>query len=509
MPRHPLFLIRPATIAGLAVFAILVALWQMVSASGDVIGTRSVLGTTPITVYRAANPADPAPAVVIAHGFAGSRQLMGAYARTLARSGYVAVSFDFRGHGRNRAPLTASVIERDDATQSLLAELERVVAHARALPGATGEVALLGHSMASDIIVRKAAADPDIAATVAISMFSQAVSAEAPENLLMIPGAYEGGLTAEAIRVLRLAAGPRAEPGVTYGSFQTGTARRVAIAPGVEHVGVLFSQTALREALVWLNHVFDRDMAGELDARGPWISLLILGVVMLGWPLSYLLPAVAAQPRGSGLRGWRLFGVAAVPAFATPLLLHLVEVDFLPVVVGDYLTVHFALYGALTAAGLWLTGAARPRLENPLALLAAAALMLLWTLGALGLAIDTLFTSFIPVGTRWVLVAAMICGTIPYFLADEWLTRGTTAPLGAYALTKGFFLLSLAIAVVLDLRALFFLIMIVPLMLIFFVIYGLFSRWANRSTRHPFAGGLANAVAFAYAIAVTFPLLGN
>ncbi|WP_300971742.1 alpha/beta fold hydrolase [Thiocapsa sp.] len=48
------------------------------------------------------------PVVVIAHGFAGSRQMMQAYAVTLARNGYLAVTFDFPGHGRNSTPSMAS-----------------------------------------------------------------------------------------------------------------------------------------------------------------------------------------------------------------------------------------------------------------------------------------------------------------------------------------------------------------------------------------------------------------
>ena len=40
----------------------------------------------------------------------------------------------------------------------------------------------------------------------------------------------------------------------------------------------------------------------------------------------------------------------------------------------------------------------------------------------------------------------MLAGTLPYFVADEWLTRGAGAPRGAYALTKLCFLLSLALA---------------------------------------------------------------
>jgi hypothetical protein len=46
-------------------------------------------------------------------------------------------------------------------------------------------------------------------------------------------------------------------------------------------------------------------------------------------------------------------------------------------------------------------------------------------------------------------------------------------------------------------------------MLLFFLIYGLFSAWAYRRTGHPFVAGIANAFAFAWAIAVTFPLVAR
>ena len=62
------------------------------------------------------------------------------------------------------------------------------------LPYVDGRIALLGHSMASDIIVRQAIADERVAATVAISMFSEAVTSDKPRNLLIITGAWEGFL---------------------------------------------------------------------------------------------------------------------------------------------------------------------------------------------------------------------------------------------------------------------------------------------------------------------------
>ena len=71
------------------------------------------------------------------------------------------------------------------------------------------------------------------------------------------------------------------------------------------------------------------------------------------------------------------------------------------------------------------------------------------------------------------------------------------------------FLVSLAIAVALDLERLFFLIIIVPVIALFFIVYGLLSRWTYTSTGHPLVAGLASAIAFAWAIGVTFPLIAG
>ena len=126
-----------------------------------------------------------------------------------------------------------------------------------------------------------------------------------------------------------------------------------------------------------------------------------------------------------------------------------------------------------------------------------------------GAAIDLFVTSFVAVPSRIPLILAMLAGTLLYFIADEWLTRGASAPRGAYALTKLLFLLSLALAVALNLEKLFFLIVILPVVLLFFLIYGLFSGWAYRQTNDPLVGAIANACALAWAVAVTFPMLAR
>jgi len=202
---------------------------------------------------------------------------------------------------------------------------------------------------------------------------------------------------------------------------------------------------------------------------------------------------------------------ALAPALLTPLILWKMPTDFLPILLGDYLTLHFLLYGVLTTLAI---------LSLPAAPSAAAAKIVSWkniaiatvavtayNIVAFGLPIDAYVFSFLPIPARLPLVAAIACGTLPYFIADEWLTRGPDARRGAYALTKFCFLLSLAIAVALNPMKLFFLVIIVPAILLLFLAFGLISHWSYAATRHPLPGALANAAVFAWGIAVTFPMI--
>lgn len=506
------------TIAALAMIAM--ALWHLRGATeGLSIETVSIEGT-PATIFRAAS-GPPGPVVVIAHGFAGSQQLMLPFATTLARNGYVAVTFDFPGHGRNPSPLIGNVVREDGATRTLVEATNRVVDHVRG----TGDrrLALLGHSMASDVVVRVAKARPDVAATIAVSMFSPAVTRESPRNLLVIAGGWEGALRREALRAVGLSSAPEeAREGVTYGDIASGTARRAVASEGVEHVGVLYARASLDEALAWLDATFARPAHDPrwFDTRGPWILTLLAGIVALAWPASGLLPVVSPVPLGAGL-GWRrLWPALLVPAIATPVILrvlptHVLTTHVLPVLVADYLVAHFALYGLITAACLWwlrrrdrpVTAPSVPAMLPALA--AASVAVTLYGFLGLVLPIDAYGTSFVPTPSRAILILAMLAGTLSYFLADEWLTRGTGAGRGAYAASKLAFLLSLAFAVGLDFKRLFFLVIIVPVIVLFFLVYGAISAWAYRRTGHPHVAGITNAIAFAWAIGVTFPLLAG
>lgn len=510
-PRRPADLL----LAVLALAMIGFALLRLGEArAGLTIETR-LIGTSPATVFRPASGPDPTrPVVVIAHGFAGSQQLMQPFALTFARNGYVAVTFDFLGHGRNSLPLGGSITELHGATRALMEQTASVADQARAL--GNGRIVLLGHSMATDIVIRHAIEAPDVVATIAVSAFSQAVTASAPRNLLLIAGGWETYLAQAARQLVTQVSAPEApRDGVTYGSFSAGSARRLAIAEGVEHVSVLYSAVSMAESQAWLDQAAGRAPAPSavLNGDGKWISLLLAGLILLMKPLCALLPVVSAMPRGAGL-GWRhLWPALLVPAVATPLLLRFLPTHFLPILVADYLAAHFAMLGLLTALWLWLV--APQSAPHPLAgistgrLALAALLATLFAFGGLAASIDAYVTAFLPIPSRVTLILAMLVGTLSYFLASEWLTRGASAGRWGYLVSQLVFLLSLVLAIALDFKRLFFLAIIIPVIVPILLVFGLFSAWIYRRTGHPFVGAIVNAVAFAIAIGVTFPMLAG
>ncbi len=469
-----------------AICMIALSVWMLERGRSGLVQQAMTIGTTPATLYQL--PGQAGPLVVVAHGFAGSRQLMRAYSLTLAQSGYTVLAFDFEGHGRNPVPMSGDVDAIEGTTMRLVDETRRVLEVGRTLPGAGPGVALLGHSMATDIIARAAIADGNVDAVVGISMFSQAVTADQPARLLVISGQYEGILRAAALEMARLV-DPAAVEGETVGT--DGTTRRAVVAPGVEHVGVLYSGTGLREARDWLDATFGRTSTGPVVQPGLWILLLLAGIVALFRPVARLLPVTDAGP-DVPLR--RFLAAVLIPALAVPVLAVVVYRPFLPVLVADYLMIHLALFGVLQLAILRVW-------PLPRVVWVAAGALVVWGLAVFGLAIDRYAASFVPTVERLGIIAALAVGTVPFMLADATVARGGwrrgVARLG--------FIASLTAAAFMDMERLLFVLIILPVIVLFFLVLGPLGRWVARQSGAG-AAGLGLGVILAWALGVSFPL---
>ena len=442
------------------------------------------VGNTPVTVWRRD---DPIATVVVAHGFAGSRQLMNALSWTLVRNGYDVVAFDFEGHGANPVPMQGDVNEIEGVTRRLVNETVAVMNYAGDRP------ALLGHSMATDVIIRAAEVQPP-GPIVALSAFSGAVTAEHPRNMLLVAGEWEGRLIEfgrEAIGLL--------DTNATEGELLSvvGVERMALIAPRVEHVGILYTPYTLRETVAW----FDRAYAVERDdirasAIGPWILLLLGSLMALWWPLSRSIPRQGITAPVSSAPVLLSAGVALTAPFAV----FWIELSALPVLVADYLAVHLGFTGILQLTVLRYFGVPFGRLQ-----ILPALLLLAWGIGVFGLAIHSYAANFLPNPERAVILFALALGAVPFMIADAVATQGGRGPLWHRLLLRSAFFASLGLAVWLDFERLFFLILIAPIILLFFLIFGLMGRWtADRAGA--LAPGFALGLILAWSLGVTFPL---
>jgi pimeloyl-ACP methyl ester carboxylesterase len=484
--------LRRAVVAviALALAALAIVMLERPRAGIDI--SNSAIGRTPVTSYRL--PDAEGPPVVVAHGFAGSRQLMQAYSLTLAQAGYRVVAFDFEGHGRNPVPMSGDVTAIDGTTRLLVGQTLDV-ARATLEDTAADRVALLGHSMASDVIIRAAVDLGDRAGpVVAISPFSGAVTPEEPRSLLMISGEWEQRLRDFGLDALRQI-DPDADEGDIVGN---GDLRRAAlVAPGVEHVGILYSRTALEAARDWLDTAYGRHSDGGVAMIGSWLLLLLAALVTLAAPLSALLPIYDAGPPEK-LSAANVFVAALFPAFAVPFVAPFLETDLVPVLVADYLLVHLALYGFIQIAVLLWMGRGLGRI-HPVALLG----LLVWGLGAFGLALDRYGANFLPDLSRLGIIAVLSVGAVPFMLGDAILAHG--ASLWMRIIARACFLGSLVLAATLDFEGLFFLLLITPVVLLFFLTFGLMGRWVAQRTG-PATPGLALGLILAWALGVSFPL---
>ncbi|GAA1702967.1 alpha/beta fold hydrolase [Fodinicola feengrottensis] len=109
-------------------------------------------------------PAEPAPCVVLAHGFGATREAgLDAYARRFAAAGLAVLVFDYRNFGASGGK-PRQVLD----IRSQLQDWTAAVAYARKLPEVdAGRIALWGSSFSGGHVVTTAAHDPAIAAVIA------------------------------------------------------------------------------------------------------------------------------------------------------------------------------------------------------------------------------------------------------------------------------------------------------------------------------------------------------
>ena len=339
-------------VCGVGVLLCLLAVWQIRAAARGLEITPLPSTAPPLTIVAPVGAVqEPRPLVLVGHGFSGSGVIMRGFAFSLAHAGYTVVLWDFEGHGVNPLPLPT-----DTRGSALLVNAEAALAEAerRGLV-APGRTAILGHSMGSGVALDFGLAHPETAATIAVSPVGRDVTPSLPRNLLFLAGSLEQPFVRNAKELLAEAGGPGGDPAA-------GTARKMIVVPGVEHISILFASGSHTAAIEWLDATFGPQpgAAAYTDRRVLWYGFGALGTLLAAMALAPLLaerapdlsPETGAETEPDRPRSllWRLAALLG-GTLGAALLLWLVGAlgielrNLLGLIVGGYLMVWFCVAG--------------------------------------------------------------------------------------------------------------------------------------------------------------------
>ncbi|MEU7917259.1 dienelactone hydrolase family protein [Micromonospora zamorensis] len=508
----------------------------LVRADAGLTARQVTVGGVPMTEVRAGPPTPGVrrPGVVIAHGFAGSAQLMRPIADTVARRGAVALLFDFAGHGANPARLPGAGSNTSAAT--LDADLDAAVGYLRSRPDVDADgIVLVGHSMGAGAVTRYATGHPEIARTVAISLPEAGeLPPGRPTELLLIVGGAE-------FPAFRRAADDAARRGASTGR------RSAVVVPGVEHISVLFAARTHREIADWLP-------GGEGTARprpiarlaGAALLVFAFGIGVV--PLAALLlprratgrgptgppsgrepdapaptdspaPPGSPAPGGTALSGvpfggLPLFGLAVLAVGVGAAVAAVLPTARLPLAVGGYVAGFLLVTGVLLVAGQrWLPGwfgVSQPPPGTPVsagrratARTAVATLALTgYAVLAVALPIHLGLTSALPVGARWWLLPLVAGACLLFLLGVELVAAGRT---GRHLLVVAVTVVVLTASTLVGLAP-GFVVLVVPL---FALLLGWQAAWATVLRRYAgprWLPAVSGAALVGWPIATTLPL---
>lgn len=507
---------RIAAVAGMIL--LLVSLIGLARAQdGGTVRTATVDGI-PVVVY---STGERGPTVVVAHGFSGSARIMDPLARGLMRSGLTVVTFDFPGHGANVAPLSAAATQRESSSDVLQETLGEVLAWAVEQPEVDPDrLSLLGHSMGAGAVVQYLVGDAaaPARATVTLSLPSAARIPAGqpllPPNLLLLFGSLEDSRFAGAALEGVQAAYPAGVVGQPYGDQAAGTAREARAVPGVEHIGILFSQTTLDATIAWLGPALGAELApASLAPVLLWALLALVAGGLLLVPLARVSLGAATGGPATGIRGRAVLVTVVAVSLGASIAAWLVMPlsSRIPLAVGGYVTSWFLAAGALAVAWwLWRWRAAHGwpviTLRSVVGAVAATAL----ASAVVVIPGSMSWTPFAVVGARTWLLPVVTLAFAAYFAGDELLVRRASLPrrLGL-ALGNRLIAVTVILVSIPLLGAPGFLILLLPLMVVFLVVLAGYAAVVSHYRNGYLAAVLVQAVPLALMVATTFPLIAE
>jgi alpha/beta superfamily hydrolase len=199
----------------------------------------------------------PRPAVLTIHGISGSGAMMDAYNMELARRNFTVISVDLPGHGRSQETFGF------DAFFEAVNDAYEAVRHVQLTDPDTDDTlyGILGHSLGAGISLffENVSIQPQSTVIIGGGMGDQfgglvpPINETSPRNLLLASGTLDELVSPQtALDTLARATGVASPlPGITYGNFSDGTARKLVFS-FTDHLFETSDSVIVSESVDWL-----------------------------------------------------------------------------------------------------------------------------------------------------------------------------------------------------------------------------------------------------------------
>jgi len=214
------------------------------------------------SLYQKYNDNNPKKAVIIGHGIMADKEIMKGYAIELANAGFIAVVFDFRGHGQSLGEIDrGAIIDDVRAIKGYLNSRDDVDIN---------NLGYIGYSMGGFPGNQIISEDTDFKCFIGIGTglptedyhpeYSIKASSNRSLNILMIQARFDEVVTVSRLKdgmALRLNMTPEdIDLNKLYGSFQDENASMIFLDDNTNHLLLAWDQDFIREARNWVISTF-------------------------------------------------------------------------------------------------------------------------------------------------------------------------------------------------------------------------------------------------------------
>ena len=476
-----------------------ICFFKLIELESSILVKKEIIDNTP-TISFLPSEENSDLLVFVAHGFAGSASFMKPIAISLAKTGHHTITFDFLGHGRHLLPYSGNIMTEDGATKMFVNQISALIQYYLRQENKSKAI-IIGHSMASDLIFRAALQNENIIGSIGISNYTDVITRENPSNTLIINGIWEPSLRSKAVEILKSIGITNPQEDVLYGSFRDGSARQISTIQNADHVGILYSTKTQKAVNDWINQITENELKLSTNNLGMWALLSFVCLFLLFIAVIQYLPK-------NGMKLMEIsfgncFGGNIMALILTPLLLYFYLPNWSPFTSQNYLINHFLLY-ALLASLFSNAGIKKLGLKDfNLAIFTGLIVFFLFGFGSV---LDRYVSTFYLSDSRVGVFFLLLFGCIPITFYIQSFYQASQTGTWKAAISKISLLLSLALAIGLNLSELFLLGYAILLLCAFWLVFGFLGHLLLRRIGSSSSIGFANAITLSWTLAIAIPL---